>query len=804
MQTYNAHAIEAKWQNIWAQSGVFEPLKDFSKSKKYILSMFPYPSGAIHMGHVRNYAIGDALARYYRQVGYNVLHPMGFDAFGMPAENAAIQYGIHPKQWTYENISKMREEFKALGFSFSKTREFATCDPNYTKIEQGFFLQMYEKGLVYQKEAWLNWCPKDHTVLANEQVVEGKCWRCDTPVVQKQMPQYYLKITKYAEELLAELKTLEGHWPSQVLRMQENWIGKSQGLAFHFALTPASMAILQDQHAQIEVFTTRIDTIYGVTFLALAPGHTIVSALLEGKHLDPASEQAIVEMQNTNARTRALEKRGVLLPLHALHPLTQEPIPIYVANFVLESYGSGALMGVPAHDSRDGEFATLLNIPIKRVINEEGVLEHSDIYNGLTPEQAREKLSDLFEEQGLGQRITHYRLQDWGISRQRYWGALIPMVRCDHCGLVPEKHANLPILLPEDVKIDGEGNPLEKHLDFKACLCPKCDRPAQRECDTMDTFFQSSWYFLRYATPKELWDTQAFDPQELAYWLGVDEYIGGVEHAILHLLYARFFTKVLRDLGYLRLDEPFVCLTTQGMVLKDGAKMSKSKGNVVSPQEIVEKYGADIARLYIHFVAPPNKELDWNDKALEGSARFIKRFYEKSFLAQPHTQCPTLENLNPAEKEARAKVHLALQKAHAIFEKKQPGYPFNTLIAACMEALNALEKTTNPALWSEAYYILTHILEPLIPHVCSEIAERLFKCQNFQPQQVDLQALEQDNIEIAITINGKKRASMIVAKELDRTALLAQAKEQAHKWLEDKEILKEVVVPSKLVNFVLR
>ncbi len=663
---------------------------------------------------------------------------------------------------------------------------------------------MYKKGLVYQKEAWLNWCPKDHTVLANEQVVEGKCWRCDTPVVQKQMPQYYLKITKYAEELLDELKNLEGHWPSQVLRMQENWIGKSQGLAFAFSLASESVALLADTHAQIEVFTTRIDTIYGVTFIALAPGHPIVSALLQGEHLDQASAQAILEMQNTSARARSIEKKGVLLPLYALHPLTQERVPIYVANFVLESYGSGALMGVPAHDTRDGEFAALLNIPIKQVINEKGFLEHSDTYNGLTPEQAREKLSDLFEKQSLGRRITHYRLQDWGISRQRYWGALIPMVRCDHCGLVPEKLENLPILLPEDVKIDGEGNPLEKHPAFKACLCPECGRSAQRECDTMDTFFQSSWYFLRYTTPKELWDTQAFDPKELAYWLGVDEYIGGVEHAILHLLYARFFTKVLRDLGYLKLDEPFTCLTTQGMVLKNGAKMSKSKGNVVSPQEILEKYGADIARLYIHFVAPPSKELDWNDQALEGSARFLKRFYEKSFLAQPCDHPPRAQNLNAIEKQARAKVHLALQKCHAIFAKKQPGYPFNTLIAACMEALNTLEKTTNPTLWSEAYYILTHVLEPLIPHVCFEIAERLFKCQNFKPQEVDTTALEQDNIEIAITINGKKRASIIVAKDLDRNALLAQAKEQAHKWLEGKEILKEVIVPFKLVNFVLR
>ncbi|BCD69845.1 leucine--tRNA ligase [Helicobacter suis] len=813
MQTYTPKIIEKKWQEIWANDLAFEPSSDFSKPKKYILSMMPYPSGEVHMGHVRNYAIGDALARYYRQVGYNVLHPMAFDAFGMPAENAAIKHQIHPKIWTEKNIANMQEEFKALGFSFSKTREFATCDPNYTKIEQQFFIEMFSKGLVYQKEAWLNWCPLDHTVLANEQVIDGKCWRCGSAVVQKQMPQYYLRITKYAEELLEELKNLKGSWPTQVLSMQEQWIGKSEGLAFSFALEAESIARLNRSNlTQIEVFTTRIDTIFGVTFVALSPGHALIQALLETDLLSTEAKKEILSIQNTNMRTRSLEKRGVKLPLSVLHPLTHECIPVYMANFVLDNYGSGASMGVPGCDLRDHAFATLFNIPIKELIVGEvapcpvGILKNSGEYNGLSTTEAKEKLSTLFEQKGLGKRIINYRLQDWGISRQRYWGALIPMIHCAHCGLVCEKIENLPILLPEDVVFDGEGNPLDKHKSFKHCLCPKCGQEARRETDTMDTFFQSSWYFLRYTTPPKLWDKQAFDLDALDYWMEVDEYIGGIEHAILHLLYARFFTKALRDLGYLHINEPFQALTTQGMVLKNGAKMSKSKGNVVTPQEILEKYGADIARAYIHFVAPPNKELEWNDQALEGAARFLKRFYEKSFLAKACKQLPFLDvnNLSDAEKEARKKIYLALQKCHDIFDKVQPHYPFNTLLAFCMEALNALEKTTNSALWTEGYYILTHVLEPLIPHVCHEISKRLFNLSNFKTLHVDPHALEEDQITMAVTINGKKRGQIVILKDLNQEALLQEARVSVAKWLDQKRVIKEVIVPHKLVNFVVQ
>ncbi|GMB91240.1 leucine--tRNA ligase [Helicobacter ailurogastricus] len=811
MQTYNPKEIEEKWQQVWAQTNAFEPSQDFSKPKKYILSMLPYPSGEVHMGHVRNYAIGDALARYARQMGFNVLHPMGFDAFGMPAENAAIKHGVHPKKWTYENMAKMRQEFEALGFSFCQEREFATCAPDYTKIEQQFFIEMYQKGLVYQKKAWLNWCPHDKTILANEQVIDGRCWRCDCLVEQKEMPQYYLKITAYVEELLAGLKALEGHWPNQVLRMQENWMGKSSGMAFSFSLDEKSQELLG--HSQgLEVFTTRIDTLYGVTFIALAPGHPFVQTLLDKGVLDPMATKEIIAIQNTNMRTRALEKRGVALPLKAIHPLTKEPIPVFVANFVLENYGSGALMGVPGCDPRDYEFATLLNIRVVPLIvgqevpcNDEGILQNSHDYNGLSTTEAKEQLSTLFEEQGLGQKVINYRLQDWGISRQRYWGALIPMVHCTNCGLVCEKLENLPILLPENVVIDGEGNPLDKHPNFRDCTCPQCGGKAQRETDTMDTFFQSSWYFLRYTTPKNLWDKQAFEPKELAYWMAVDTYIGGIEHAILHLLYARFFTRALRDLGYVKLDEPFLTLITQGMVLKDGAKMSKSKGNVVTPREILNKHGADIARLYIHFVAPPHKELDWNDQALEGAARFLRRFYEKSFLAQPCDDAPKMElsSLSAEDKQARQKVHTALQKCHDIFNQAVPNYPFNTLIAACMEALNALEKSTNKEVWTEGYYILTHALEPIIPHVCFEIAQRLFNLSNFRPLKVDSKALEQDHINIAITINGKKRGLVSVLKDTPKEELLEAARQEVEKWLEGQKVLKEVVVPAKLVNFVI-
>ncbi|MFP6091521.1 leucine--tRNA ligase [Helicobacter pylori] len=800
--------IEKKWQEFWWKNKSFEPKDDFNLPKKYILSMLPYPSGEIHMGHVRNYTIGDALARYYRLHHYNVLHPMGFDSFGMPAENAAIKHGIHPKTWTYENIETMQKEFEALGFSFSKNREFATSDPDYTKFEQQFFIDLWEKGLIYRKKAMLNWCPNDKTVLANEQVIDGRCWRCDTEVVQKELYQYYLKITNYAEELLKDLETLENHWPSQVLIMQKNWIGKSSGLQFGFKIADECLKACNNIQ-EIEVFTTRADTIYGVTYIAIAPEHPLVEHAI--KRVSQEDSKMIKAILNTTQRERALEKKGAFLGIYAIHPLTKQKIPVWVANFALANYGSGALMGVPACDERDFEFANLYHIPIKVITQssqnlphtKEEVLKNSGEWSNLSSSVAREKIIAYFEKENLGKRVINYRLQDWGVSRQRYWGAPIPMIHCKHCGIVPE--TQLPVTLPEDVVIDGEGNPLEKHANWKFTQCPKCHKNALRETDTMDTFIQSSWYFLRYTTPKNQRENQAFDQNYLKYFMPVDTYIGGIEHAILHLLYARFFTKALRDLGYLNLDEPFKQLITQGMVLKNGAKMSKSKGNVVSPKEILKKYGADAARLFILFAAPPAKELEWNDSALEGAHRFIKRLYDKANAITPTTSKPEFKGvgLNEAQKLARKKVYEALKKSHEIFNKAESAYAFNTLIASCMEALNALNAQNNEQILCEGYFVLLQILEPIIPHTAWELSEMLFKRENFKPIAIDEDALIEYFMTLGLTINGKRRAELKVNINASKEEIIVLAKKELEKYLEKASVKKEIYVPNKLVNFVI-
>ena len=809
---YNALEIEKKWQEYWHQNHTHEPIADFTKPKKYILSMFPYPSGSIHMGHVRNYCLGDAMARYYRKEGFNVLHPIGFDAFGMPAENAAIKHGIHPKNWTYQNIQNMDKELDSLGFSFSKEREFATCDAGYTKWEQHFFLDMWDRGLVYRKKAFLNWCPNDKTVLANEQVSDGCCWRCGHSVEQKEMYQYYIKITDYADELLRDLKTLEGKWPSAVLLMQENWIGKSSGLEFCFELEEAITLENGQKLSEIQVFTTRADTIFGVTYCALAPEHPLVAALISQGMLSSEVKEAIQAMQKKSARARAMEdKEGVALGVNAIHPITKEKIPLWVANFVLMDYGSGAVMSVPAHDERDNAFAIKYNLPIRAVINsdepfeDKGSLVDSKEFSGLSTKEAREKIIQHFEAKELGKRVINFRLKDWGISRQRYWGAPIPLIHCKTCGIVAEKRENLPITLPEDVRIDGEGNPLDKHQAWQQATCPKCGNIAHRETDTMDTFFQSSWYFLRYTTQSDKWDEAAFDEESVKYWMGVDEYIGGIEHAILHLLYARFFTKVLRDLSYIDFGEPFLHLLTQGMVLKDGAKMSKSKGNVVPPNEIIQKYGADTARLFILFAAPPTKELEWNDSALEGGYRFIRRFVERSSKVKKCTHKPTIDskNLKDDEKYARKKVYEALLKSEEIFSKKQPGFAFNTLIAACMEAFNALSAQENIDVWTEGYFILASVLEPIIPHICWEISATYFDLKNLGPIDLDPLALVSQDDLIIISINGKKRTEIRVSKNASKEEVLKLAYDGAQKWLDGKEVKKEVFVPGKLVNFVI-
>ncbi|MEE3703995.1 leucine--tRNA ligase [Campylobacter sp. CX2-8023-23] len=807
---YIAKDIEYKWQSTWRDSSYSEPKDDYNLPKKYILSMFPYPSGRLHMGHVRNYSIGDALSRYYRNMGFNVLQPMGFDSFGMPAENAAIKHKIHPKKWTYENIDYMIKELDSLGFSFSKKRLLATSDPLYTKWEQEFFIKMYEKGLVYRKSAVVNWCENDQTVLANEQVEDGKCWRCGHEVVQKEMPGYYLKITEYANELLECLKDLEGKWPSQVITMQENWIGKSNGLEFKFEFDDSSKEIVKNDGFM--VFTTRPDTIYGVSYCALAPEHDIVKRLLNSEFISTDIKDKIKSMLNQSPKERQIaDKDGVYLGINAIHPLTKELVPIWCANFVLAQYGHGALMAVPAHDERDYEFAIKFNLPIKKVIEcdelpytqKSGKHINSNMINGKEYEEASRVIINYFQNNNTGKEVTNYKLRDWGISRQRYWGAPIPMVHCDKCGIVAQKLENLPILLPDDVVITGEGNPLDKHPNFKNCKCPKCGNQANRETDTMDTFFESSWYFARYASDEKTWEKVAIDKKSVDYWMSVDQYIGGIEHAILHLLYARFFQKVLRDLGYLRDSEPFASLLTQGMVLKDGVKMSKSKGNTVDPDDIIAKYGADTARLFILFAAPPQKELEWNDSAVEGAFKFINRLCDRSVNAYKTEQIPDINhsNLNKDEKYARLKVYEALKKSSDVFESS---FAFNTLIAACMEALNALNAQNNKDIWTEGYYIILNLLEPIIPHICWELSSRLFGLKNFRKIELKSEVFDSDIINLVITINGKRRAQIEVDKSLSNEEIITQAKVAVSKWIAQAQIVKEIYVPNKLVNIVIK
>ncbi len=822
MISYEAKNIEKKWQTFWDANKTNEPEDETcGKPKKYILSMFPYPSGRIHMGHVRNYCLGDAFARHFRKNGFNVLHPIGWDSFGMPAENAAIKHKLHPKKWTYENIDYMRSELTALGLSFSKTREFATSDELYTKWEQEFIIKMYEKGIMYRKSTTVNWCEDCHTVLANEQVEDGCCWRCDNEVTQKEMQGYYVAITKYADKLLNDLDTLEGKWPAKVISMQKNWIGKSSGLEFDFALSADSIARLNGNFDKYKVFTTRPDTIFGVTYTALSPEHEIVKYLIKNKLLSDDKISQIETMQKLTERDRATEeKAGLDLELNVIHPLTGEEIPVWVANFVLSGYGSGAVMAVPAHDARDFEFAKKYDLDIKIVIDtksgiidlkeaftEDGILVDSGKFTDMSNIQAKDEIIKYFESNNLGNKKINFKLRDWGVSRQRYWGAPIPFIHCETCGLVPEKIENLPVALPSDVEITGEGNPLDNHPSWKHCKCPKCGKAALRETDTMDTFVQSSWYHLRYATNPKKWETCGIDKSNSDYWMDVDQYIGGIEHAILHLLYARFFTKALNELGYTNSSEPFSNLLTQGMVLKDGAKMSKSKGNVVDPDLIVSKYGADTARMFILFAAPPTKELEWNDSAVEGAYKFIRKFFDRSLELEGASfdiSSINHKELSSDEKTARRKVYEALNKANEVMSKT---FAFNTLISSCMEALNYLNNQNNRLVSLEGYYILTNILEPIIPHTCWDIADRLFDRKNFQSIiEIKEEVFELDSISMAVTINGKKRGDVEMKPNLsnDEVLSIVKASEIAHKWLENKEIIKEIVVPNKLVNIVVK
>ena len=811
---YTPREIEIKWQTYWQKNKINEPSDDKTKKKKYVLSMFPYPSGRIHMGHVRNYSIGDAIARHARTQGMNVLHPIGWDSFGMPAENAAIKHKLHPKKWTYENIDYMRGELASLGLSFSQEREFATSDPLYSKFEQQFIIKMFEEGLLYEKSQTVNWCESCHTVLANEQVVEGCCWRCDNEIALREMPGYYIRITKYAQDLLDDLKTLEKGWPKQVLTMQENWIGRSEGLEFSLKLSASSQEKLGGNFEDFTVFTTRPDTIYGVTYAALAAEHAIVKYLVENDLLEEATKSALKKMQNMSERERGMvEKEGVDLGITVVHPLTGEEIPVWSANFVLAGYGGGAVMSVPAHDERDFDFASKYALPIKQVIYHdsadisksahtgEGVLENSASFDGLKNQKAKATVIAHFESEGLGQRVVNYKLRDWGISRQRYWGAPIPFVHCAACGIVPENEENLPITLPDDVEITGEGNPLDTHPTWKHCSCPKCGKEALRETDTMDTFVQSSWYFLRYCSTNL--EDKAFAKEDVDYWMAVDQYVGGIEHAILHLLYARFFTKALRDLGYISVDEPFSNLLTQGMVLKDGSKMSKSKGNTIDPDAIIKEFGADTARLFILFAAPPQKELEWNDSAVEGSFKFIKRFSERASNVKATKTLPEIyhDKLSKESQQARKKVYEALKKSNEVFDGN---FAFNTLVAACMEALNALGAQDDVAVWSEGYYILTNILEPIIPHICWELSEQLFDLQNLHPLAIKEEVFVENTLTLAVSINGKRRDEIEVNKDAAKEEILSLAKTQCAKWIEGKDIIKEIYVPNKLINIVVK
>jgi leucyl-tRNA synthetase len=812
---YKAKEIESFWQKYWLDNRYFEPNsnEDITKPKKYVLSMFPYPSGRIHMGHVRNYTIGDTFARYYRRMGYNVLHPIGWDSFGMPAENAAIKHAVHPKKWTYENIAYMRNELRSLGLSFSVEREFATSDPDYSKFEQEFIIELWNRGLLYKKKSHLNWCPKDQTILANEQVIEGHCWRCDTEITQKEMEQYYLKITNYADELLADLNKLD-QWPSQVKLMQENWIGKSRGLKFSFQLETSSLSL-----KNIEVFTTRPDTIYGVSYIAVAPEHKLIDDLLNADLLSDEVRNEILTIRKTSPRDRATqEKSGVPLNINAIHPLTGEKIAIWTANFVLVDYGSGAVMAVPAHDERDFDFSKKYNLPVKIVIKnknsdietvvpftDDGIMVDSDKFSGLDSNNGREAVIREFENLKIGEAVINFKLRDWGISRQRYWGTPIPLIHCKTCGTVPEKIENLPVSLPDDVQITGEGNPLDHHQTWKHCKCPVCGSDAIRETDTLDTFVESSWYHLHYTSP----DVKNIAFGNTDYWLPVDHYIGGIEHAILHLLYSRFFTKVLRDIKKVNIDEPFKHLLTQGMVLKDGAKMSKSKGNVVDPDEIIEKYGADTARLFILFTAPPTKELEWNDSAVEGAYRFIRRLALRSDFAFSKNninmvlELPNIDHskLNKNEKFARRKVYEAYKRANDVFSKT---YTFNTLIAGVMEAMNSLEEQSNSEIWTEGYWVLLNILEPIVPHISWELSKKMFNLANLGEISAPDEVFQLDQITLGVSINGKNRTEISVSPDADEVEILQVAKKSVAKWLEGKTIIKEIIVQKKLINLVIK
>ncbi|MAZ38940.1 MAG: leucine--tRNA ligase [Legionellales bacterium] len=822
---YQPQQIEQDIQKRWQEEQSFKAIEDLNKEKFYCLAMFPYPSGTLHMGHVRNYTLSDVVARYQRMLGKNVLNPMGWDAFGLPAENAALKHGVAPAKWTYQNIDKMREQFKQLGFSYDWEREIATCHPQYYHWEQWFFIQLYKKGLVYKKNATVNWDPVDQTVLANEQVVNGCGWRSGAPVERKEISQWFIKITEYADELLSGLDQLE-YWPEQVKTMQKNWIGRSEGVEFDFPV--------ENTDENIRVFTTRADTLYGVTYLAIAPQHPLAKLAAS---LDQNLSMFIKDckhIKTAEADIATMEKKGIATPFYAIHPLTKERLPIWIANFVLMDYGTGAVMSVPAHDGRDHDFALKYHLPIQQVIRPEnnidvniqetayedqGTLINSAEFNQQSSDEALINIADKLVKIANGKKKINYRLRDWGVSRQRYWGAPIPMIYCDDCGTVPVPEQDLPVKLPENVVLTQAGSPLANIPEFINVDCPNCKNLAKRETDTFDTFFESSWYYARFSC-KDQNSTMLDDRAK--YWTPVEQYIGGIEHAILHLLYSRFFHKVMRDEGLLNSDEPFTRLLTQGMVLKDGAKMSKSKGNVVDPTTLLTQYGADTIRLFSMFAAPPEQSLEWSDSGVAGANRYLNRLYQfalthadwlntinddlKENVLKPDISALTSSN----EKAMRKSIHEIVKQIHFDFKR----YQFNTVVSGCMKLLNILEKIpmlnekASRTIIQEGLGILLRILSPIAPHITQYLWEKLGYGNDLTKvkfPKADNSALKSETINLVVQVNGKLRGHIDIPVDADEETIqmLAMAHPDVHKFIEGKTCKRFIYVPNRLANIVV-
>jgi leucyl-tRNA synthetase len=819
---YRAKAIEEKWQRIWEENQTFQASENAGKPKYYVLEMFPYPSGRIHMGHVRVYAIGDVIARFRRMRGYNVLHPMGWDAFGLPAENAAIERGIHPAKWTTENIVYMRDQLKKMGISYDWDREIATCDPEYYRWEQLVFIRMLERGLAYRKRSSVNWCPSCQTVLANEQVEGGRCWRCESEVSKRDIDGWFFKITAYADELLEWCDRLTG-WPERVIAMQKNWIGRSEGAEF-------DLPVVGHPDLKIRVFTTRPDTGFGMTYAVLAPEHLLVDQLVTASSEQAEVKRFRAEVLKQSEQERVAEdrpKHGLRLSARVVNPFNGREIPLFIADYVLMTYGTGAIMAVPGEDQRDWDFAKTHGLDIIETVNRpaswngeaysgDGIKINSGFLNGLTVADAKRRAIDWLAERGVGEARVNYRLRDWGISRQRYWGAPIPVLYCSACGMVPEKEENLPVVLPHDVQISGKGgSPLSGHAAFVSATCPRCGGPARRETDTMDTFVESSWYFLRYCSPH--FEGGIVERDAAAYWMPVDQYIGGIEHAVLHLLYARFYTKVLRDLGLVKVDEPFKALLSQGMVVKDGAKMSKSKGNVVSDDVIREKYGADTGRMFELFAGPPEKDLEWSDQGVEGAYRFLTRLWRFTFQHRDALIAAGADfSQNDLPDDLRNLYRLIHRTIKKVTEDIESKFHFNTAIAAIMELFNGLSASIQdeskleigtPVIKAGLETIIT-MLYPFVPHIASELWESLDHRGGLDAvtwPKYSEEALEEEQLLIVVQVNGKVRGKITVAAEVDQKEIESEAlqDQKVRSFLNGKKVQKVIHVPRRLVNIVV-